>query len=72
MAQFYVTVDEDVMRAVFQEDGGYSFLDAYREVSEYMRYYNERRRHGSLGYMSPRQYHEAIRNNSIKPKVFVA
>ncbi|MDD2629582.1 MAG: integrase core domain-containing protein, partial [Limnochordia bacterium] len=36
-----------------------TFLDAYTEVSKYMSYYNERRRHGSLNYQSPRQYHQA-------------
>ncbi len=49
-----------------------SFQDAYRQVSEYMSYYNERRRHGSLGDVSPTNYHLAIISKSLKPEVAAA
>ncbi|MCK9222285.1 MAG: integrase core domain-containing protein, partial [Limnochordia bacterium] len=49
-----------------------TFLDAYTEVSKYMSYYNERRRHGSLNYQSPRQYHQAFMSNSIRRTAIVA
>ena len=49
-----------------------SYQEAYRQVSEYMRYYNERRRHGSLGDKSPRAYHLAIMSNQLKPEVIAA
>jgi putative transposase len=37
-----------------------SFLDAYKTISEYMIYYNHRRRHGSILYMAPAKFHEAF------------
>ena len=37
-----------------------SFLEVYREVAEYMEYYNTRRRHGSLKYMSPNNFYQAF------------
>ena len=68
MAQFYVTVDEDVMRAVFQEDGGYSFLDAYRRSAN-----------TCVTTATPRKLRihvsgsiTKLSEHSIKPKVFVA
>ena len=45
---------------------------AYTEVSKYMSYYNERRRHGSLNYQSTRQYHQAFVSNSIRRTAIVA
>ena len=42
-----------------------SFMEAYRTISEYMRYYNQRRRHGSIGYMAPSQFHEAFMRNLV-------
>jgi hypothetical protein len=43
-----------------------SFIDVYATVSQYMDYYNERRRHGSLGYKAPSQFHEAFLRNNAK------
>jgi putative transposase len=42
-----------------------SFTDAYSVISEYMAYYNNRRRHGSIGYMAPAKYYEAVKNSQI-------
>jgi len=36
-----------------------SFVDAYREITRYMDYYNRRRKHGSLGYIAPEEYYRA-------------
>ena len=49
-----------------------NYQDAYRQVREYMRYYNERRRHGSLGDKPPRDYHIAIMSNHPKPEVIAS
>jgi putative transposase len=42
-----------------------SFMEAYRTISEYMRYYNQRRRHGSTRYMAPTAFHEAFMCNLV-------
>lgn len=42
-----------------------SFMEAYRTISEYMRYYNQRRRHGSIRYMAPTTFHEAFVRNLV-------
>jgi putative transposase len=31
-------------------------LEAVRELSDYIRYYNNRRRHSSLGYLTPAEF----------------
>lgn len=49
-----------------------SFTDAYRVISEYMDYYNNRRRHGSIGYMAPAKYYEAVMGNQITGEKMVA
>jgi len=49
-----------------------SYAEAYEQVSLYMDYYNQRRRHGSLKNMAPERYYLAIMSNSIKPQVLVA
>ena len=36
-----------------------NFEDVYRTVSEYMEYYNYRRRHGSINNMAPMKFYEA-------------
>jgi putative transposase len=37
-----------------------------------MRYYNERRRHGSIKYMAPNKFYEAFMSNGVKIKEFSA
>jgi putative transposase len=37
-----------------------SFMDAYSIVMNYMRYYNERRRHGSIKFMPPVKFYKAF------------
>jgi putative transposase len=49
-----------------------SFMDVYSVVTEYMRYYNSRRRHGSLNYMAPERFHAAFMNNTVTVKPFAA
>ena len=49
-----------------------SFLDVYRVVSEYMEYYNNRRRHGSLHYMAPSRYYQAVLGLEVAVQRLVA
>ncbi|MGB9662691.1 MAG: IS3 family transposase [Moorellaceae bacterium] len=45
---------------------------AYAEVSRYIEYYNRKRRHGSLGYMAPEEFHRAFMCKLMKVESFVA
>lgn len=47
-------------------------MEAYAEVSKYIEYYNRKRRHGSLGYMSPEEFHKAFMTKLMKAESFVA
>jgi putative transposase len=49
-----------------------SFMEVYAVITEYMRYYNERRRHGSIKYMAPNKFYEAFMSNSARIKEFSA
>ena len=49
-----------------------SYAEAYEQISLYMEYYNQRRRHGSLKNMAPEKYYQAIMSKTIKPLVLVA
>lgn len=49
-----------------------SFGEAYAIVAEYIRYYNHRRRHGAIGFMSPEAFHEAFIRNTVPARVCVA
>ena len=49
-----------------------SFAEAYAIVAEYMRYYNHRRRHGAIGFMSPEAFHEAFIRDAVPARVCVA
>jgi transposase InsO family protein len=46
-----------------------SYLDVYEIVSNYMNYYNNRYRHGSLDDMSPSNFYEAIQNKEFIAKI---
>lgn len=35
----------------------HTFMEAYKEVTAYLDYYNNRRRHGSIGYQAPEKYY---------------
>lgn len=48
------------------------FMHAYREITQYMEYYNRRRRHGSLGYMAPEEFYHAFLSNQVSARSFVA
>ncbi len=47
-------------------------MEVYAIVSEYMKYYNCRRRHGSIKYMAPKTFYEAIQSKTTSAKPFVA
>ena len=49
-----------------------SYASAYKEVSEFMDYYNHRRRHGSLRYKAPYQFYLSILEKTTKPVMMVA
>ena len=49
-----------------------SYIQVFKVVSEYMNYYNNRFRHGSLGDISPADYYQAIQDKKIKPESFIA
>jgi len=49
-----------------------SYAEVYEQVSWYMDYYNQRRRHGSIKNMAPEKYHQAIMSKFIKSKALVA
>jgi putative transposase len=49
-----------------------SFAEAYATVAEYVRHYNQRRRHGGLGFMSPEAFHEAFIRNTVPARAFAA
>jgi putative transposase len=49
-----------------------SFEDVYETVYEFMVFYDERRRHGSLGYRAPKVFRELLVSNSIEVLPLVA
>ncbi len=49
-----------------------SFQEAYRVITEYMIYYNERRRHGSLGNKSPKEFLKLYENKLVEARPFAA
>lgn len=42
-----------------------SFLEAYKIISGYMDYYNNRRRHGSINNMAPNKFYQAFTNKQV-------
>lgn len=49
-----------------------SFTEAYKVISEYMNYYNNRRRHGSIGYAAPAKYYQAVMSKDLPIKKMIA
>lgn len=49
-----------------------SFAQAYEEVYCYIEYYNRRRRHGALRYMSPQAFHDAFMRKAVIAEAFAA
>ena len=49
-----------------------SFMHVYSVVTDYMKYYNERRRHGSIKFMSPHKFYAAFIDDTVKVKPFTA
>lgn len=48
-----------------------SFMEVYAEVSRYLEYYNQKK-HGSLEYISPQEFHKAFMSKSMQAESFVA
>ncbi|SHH32066.1 Integrase core domain-containing protein, partial [Thermosyntropha lipolytica DSM 11003] len=46
-----------------------NFREAYEIISQYLEYYNHRRIHGSLGYLTPAEYHELHKKKSALTQV---
>jgi putative transposase len=46
-----------------------TYAEAYSTISEYVRFYNERRFHGSLYDLSPVEFREAERKGEVKPLI---
>src|SRR5690554_4079809 len=49
-----------------------SYAEAYKEVSEFMEYYNHRRRHGSLKNKAPMAFYRSNVDQEVKPAMMVA
>ena len=65
---FHSTLEEDC----YQINEFENYIQVYERVSEYMDYYNNRYRHGSLDDMSPSDFYEAVNSETIKPKAMIA
>jgi putative transposase len=49
-----------------------SYAEAYKCVSEFMDYYNHRRRHGSLKNKAPMTFYRSNVDQEVKPTMMVA
>jgi len=49
-----------------------SYAEAYKEVTEFMEYYNHRRRHGSLKNKAPFKFYLSVLNQEIQLEMMVA
>ncbi|MBO8159467.1 hypothetical protein [Thermosyntropha sp.] len=64
--------DEQIKEFLCELVCGDGFMDAYRIITEYMEFYNQRRRHGSIKFMTPTGFYEAFMSNSVKLESFSA
>ena len=46
-----------------------NFESVYEAIMKFIEFYNERRLHGALGYLSPKMFIEGVKNGSIIPRV---
>ncbi|WP_354005857.1 IS3 family transposase [Fictibacillus terranigra] len=60
-----------IERECYQEYNFDCFDEAYYRIDEYIDFYNKRRYHGSLNYMSPVQYHEWFKEHGCKEDMVV-
>lgn len=54
-----------IERECFQRYAFEFFEEAYFKVSDFIEFYNDRRYHGSLNYLSPTQFHEIYNQGSL-------
>ena len=66
-ARYSILKDECYSQNEFE-----SFMHVYSVVTDYMEYYNERRRHGSIKFMSPHKFYAAFIDDTVKVKPFTA
>jgi putative transposase len=45
-------------------------MEAYSIITDYMEYYNQRRRHGSINFMASNRFYEAFMSNAAKIESF--
>lgn len=43
-----------------------SYAEAYETVTKFVKFYNSRRIHGSICYLSPEEYYRGVLNNTVK------
>ena len=47
-------------------------MEAYSIITDYMKYCNQRRRHGSINFMAPNKFYEAFISDIVKIESFSA
>lgn len=56
-------------RECFQKHIFNTFEEAFKTVNDFIRFYNERRLHGSLGDIPPMEFMEKVKKNEVTPEV---
>ncbi|WP_412734071.1 IS3 family transposase [Halalkalibacterium halodurans] len=64
MESFHLILEEDCLSR-FQFE---TYSEAYQEVSEFMRFYNDRRMHSSILDLAPSEFYEMSKAQSLKIK----
>ncbi|WP_409254397.1 IS3 family transposase [Bacillus sp. SCS-153A] len=54
-----------IERECYQRHSFECFDEAYKKIDEYIEFYNYRRYHGSLNYLSPHQFHELYTDRKV-------
>ncbi|MFC0273217.1 integrase core domain-containing protein [Metabacillus herbersteinensis] len=59
-------------RECYQQNSFECFDDAYYHVDKFIDFYNKRRYHGSLDYLSPVQFHELYKDKGYPEEMAVS
>jgi putative transposase len=62
---FNSIIELEVLRVRYFRNVG----DVYEAILRFINFYNNRRLHGTLGYLSPKMFIEGINNGQITPQV---